>query len=54
MTAFPTTHARMTRVARRMPSSSGLPLQPAKAAPCVLGLLCHARPRTHAAGKAVI
>jgi hypothetical protein len=54
MTAFPTTHTRMTRMARRMPSSSGLPLPPAKAAPCVLGLLGHARPRAHAAGKAVI
>ncbi len=54
MTASPTTHTRMTRLARRMPSSSGLPLPPAKAAPCVLDLLGQARPRAHVAGKAVI
>jgi hypothetical protein len=54
MTASPTTHTWMTRMARHMPSSSGLSLPPAKAAPCVLGLLGHARPQVHAAGKAVI
>jgi len=54
MTAFLTTHTPMTRMARRMPSSSGLRLQPANAAPCVLGLLGHARPEAHAARKAVI
>ncbi len=54
MTSSTTTHAWMTRMARRMPSSSGLPLQPAKAAPCVLGLLGHARPQAHAAMKEVI
>jgi hypothetical protein len=31
-----------------------LPLPPAKAAPCVLGLLGQARPRMYAARKAVI
>jgi hypothetical protein len=54
MTAFPTTHTRMTRLARRMSSSSGLPLPPAKASPYVLDLLGQVRPRAHAAGKAAI
>jgi hypothetical protein len=46
----PTTpHAWMTHVALRISASSGLPLQPAKAAPCVLDLLDHARPQSHAA-----
>jgi hypothetical protein len=51
----PTTpHTWMTRVALRMPSSSGLPLAPPKAAPCVLDLLGHARPQAHAALKPII
>jgi hypothetical protein len=46
----PTTpHVWMTRVALRISASSGLPLQPAKAAPCVLDLLGHAHPQPHAA-----
>jgi hypothetical protein len=44
-----TPHTWMTRVALRISASSGLPLQPAKAAPCVLDLLGHARPQAHAA-----
>ena len=40
-----TNHTWMTRMARRISASSGLPLQPAKAAPCVLDLLDHARPQ---------
>ncbi len=60
MTASATTHAWMTRMALRMPASSGLPLPSAKAAPClcprgyVLDLLDHARPQAHVATKAVI
>jgi len=54
MTASTTTHTWMTRVARRISASSGLPLAPPKAAPCVLDLLGHARPQAHAAMKAVI
>jgi hypothetical protein len=51
----PTTpHTWMTCVALRMPSSSGLPLAPPKAAPCVLDLLGHARPQAHAALKPII
>jgi hypothetical protein len=54
MTASATTHTRMTRVALRISASSGLPLAPPKAAPCVLDLLGHSRPPAHAATKAVI
>ncbi len=54
MTAFTTTHTWMTPVALRISSSSGLPLAPPKAAPCVLDLLDHGRPQSHAAMKAVI
>jgi hypothetical protein len=54
MTATTTTHTWMTRLARRISASSGLPLQPAKAAPCVLDLLGHARPQAYAAMEAVI
>jgi hypothetical protein len=54
MTASTTTHAWMTHVALCISASSGLPLAPPKAAPCVLDLLDHARPRSHAAMKAVI
>jgi hypothetical protein len=54
MTASTTTHTWMTRVALRISASSGLPLQPAKAAPCVLDLLDHPRPQAHVAMKAVI
>jgi hypothetical protein len=39
----------MTRMARRISASSGLPLAPPKAAPCVLELLGHARPQSHMA-----
>jgi len=47
----PTNRTWMTRMARRISSSSGLPLQPAKTAPCVLDLLGHARPQAHLAGE---
>jgi hypothetical protein len=49
-----TPHTWMTRVALRMSSSSGLPLAPPKAAPCVLDLLGHTRPQAHAAMKSII
>ena len=54
MTGSATPRTWMTHVARRISASSGLPLQPAKAAPCVLDLLGHARPQAHAATKPVI
>jgi len=41
-------HTRMTRAALRISASSGLPLAPPKAAPCVLDLLGRVRPRSHA------
>jgi hypothetical protein len=54
MTATATSRAWITRPAHRIPSSSGSPLQPAKASPCVLGLLGRARPQAHLATEAVI
>ena len=54
MPASATEHVWMTRLARRSPSSSGLPLPPAKAAPCVLDLLGQSRHQTHSATKAGI
>jgi hypothetical protein len=45
---------RMTAVALRISSSSGLPLAPPKAAPCVLDLLGHDTPRAHAAMPSTI
>jgi len=54
MTNLTTSHARMSRVALRISASSGLPLAPPKAAPCVLDLLDHAHPRSHAAVRLVI
>jgi hypothetical protein len=41
--------ARMTRVAHRISSSSGSPLAPPKASPCVLELLGQARHQAHPA-----
>jgi hypothetical protein len=40
-------HTWMTRLALRISASSGLPLPPAKAAPCVLDLLGQSRPQAH-------
>ena len=54
MTAFVATHTWMAPVALRISASSGLPLAPPKAAPCVLDLLDHTHPQSHAAMKAVI
>ncbi len=54
MPATTTTHAWMTRMARRISASSGSPLAPPKASPCVLELLGHARPQAHVAMEAGI
>jgi hypothetical protein len=54
MPASPTKHTRMTRLALRISASSGLPLAPPKAAPCVLDLLDQSGPRAHLARKAGI
>jgi hypothetical protein len=49
-----TPHTWMTRVALRMSASSGSPLAPPKASPCVLDLLGHARPQAHAAMESIV
>jgi hypothetical protein len=54
MTASPTTHTWMTRMARRISASSGSPLAPPKASPSILELLGHARPQAHVATEAGI
>jgi len=54
MADFTTPRTWMTRVALRISASSGLPLAPPKAAPCVLDLLGHARPQSHAAMESAI
>jgi len=54
MASFATMHTRMTAVALRISASSGLPLAPPKASPCVLDLLGHDRPRAHLAAKEAI
>jgi hypothetical protein len=54
MTSSATLHTWMTSVALRISASSGLPLAPPKAAPCVLDLLGHERPQAHTAAKEVI
>jgi hypothetical protein len=54
MPASPTKHAWMPRLAHHISASSGLPLPPAKAAPCVLDLLDQSRHQAHLARKAGI
>ena len=54
MPATMTAHTWMTRLARRISASSGSPLAPPKASPCVLELLGQARPQAHAATEAGI
>jgi len=54
MTSSRSTHARMIRPALRIPASSGSPLAPPKASPCVLELLDRANPRSHADRKEII
>jgi hypothetical protein len=40
-------HTWMAPVALRIPASSGSPLAPPKASPCVLELLGHGHPQAH-------
>jgi hypothetical protein len=54
MSCSTATHARMTRVARRISSSSGARVLEAHFAPCVLDLLGHARSGAHAAMEQII
>jgi hypothetical protein len=54
MTASTPAHAWMARVALRISASSDLPLASPEGAPCVLDLLDHTHPQSHAAMKAVI
>jgi hypothetical protein len=54
MVVSTTRHTWMTRLALRISASSGLPLPPAKAAPCVLDLLGQARPQSHLAVETTI
>jgi hypothetical protein len=54
MPTIPTARTWMTRLTYRISSSSGSPLAPPKASPCVLDLLGQTRPQAHPAGKAGI
>lgn len=54
MTTPAPTHTRIAPVALRISASSGLPLAPPKAAPCVLDLLGHGHPRAHVDTREVI
>ena len=54
MADFTTPRTWMTRVALRISASSGLPLEPPKAAPCVLDLLDRARPQSQVAVQPAI
>jgi len=54
MPATPIKHTWMTHLTRRISSSSGSPLAPPKASPCVLDLLGQARLQAHSIGEAGI
>jgi hypothetical protein len=54
MTDSQSAHARMIRPALRISSSSGSPLAPPKASPCVLELLGRANPLAHADQESII
>jgi hypothetical protein len=54
MTDSTTLHTWMTRLARRISSSSGARLQLASFAPYVLDLLGQARPQAHTAMESII
>ena len=54
MTDPTTPHAWMARVAPRISASSDLSLAPPKTASCVLDLLDHTHPQSHAAMRSVI
>jgi hypothetical protein len=47
MVGLMTRHTWMPHLSRRISSSSGSPLAPPKASPCVLDLLGHVRPQAH-------
>jgi hypothetical protein len=49
-----TPHTWMMRLVLRISASSGLPLAPPKAAPCVLDLLDQAHPQSHAVVESTI
>jgi hypothetical protein len=54
MAGLMTSHTWMPHMARRISSSSGSPLAPPKASPCVLDLLGHARPQARLAMESAI
>jgi hypothetical protein len=54
MNDFPSPHTWMTRLVRRIPSSSGTRVQSAHIVPCVLEMLDPARPQAHGPGQSVI
>jgi hypothetical protein len=55
MTMNPTAeHTWMTRLALRISVSSGSPLAPPKASPCVLDLLDQTRPQAHPAMESMV
>ena len=54
MTDPTTPRARLTRLARRIPSSSGTHVGIPHFVPCGLGLLGQSRPRAHAAMESII
>jgi hypothetical protein len=54
MTVPRSAHTRMAHPVLRISASSGLPMQPAWAAPCVLDLLDRVDPRAHADQGTVI
>jgi hypothetical protein len=54
MPTSPTQHTWMTRLAGRISASSGSPLAPPEASPCVLDLLGQSCPQARSVGKAGI
>jgi hypothetical protein len=54
MTDSTTTPTWVARVALRISSSSGSPLPPAKASPCVIDLLGHARHQARGGVESII
>jgi len=54
MTDSQSAHARLIRPALRISASSGSPLAPPKASPCVLELLGRENPRSYADQESII
>jgi hypothetical protein len=54
MTNSQSAYTRLTPPALRISASSGSPLAPPKASPCVLELLGRANPRAHADSESII